>query len=360
MEEDEASADGTNCTNYNTPEYIAIAAVNSAIGGISFIGCLLVIGLIILFKKYLFFNQRLILYLTIAAALNTLSMLTEATVYYPQTEAFNEYCRFSGFFQQVAGWAQLLAISCITIELFLKVVLKWQTNKLHIEAVILIVIFVFPLSFNWVPFTTDAYGLSGPWCWIKYYNKNCTDKDYFGLAFSIVLWYGPIYPILLILSLLYIIILISIWYQKYHYEGMYDPERLIRRNLMFKEVRPLLWYPLIFLIIEIFPSINRIYDIVDRENETPIPLWWLHAIITPLEGGLIAAVYAIDPETRKRLRWRIITMYLMEWFCRKRNIRDYDFENEGISDSLLSQGRSLSTHKSLPRATTERYGTESV
>lgn len=360
MEEEDASADGTICIDYNTTDYIAIAAVNSAIGGISFIGCLLVIGLIVLFKKYLFFNQRLILYLTIAAALNTLSMLIEATVYYPQTEAFKHYCRFTGFFQQVAGWTQLLAISCITVELFLKVVLKWQTNKLHIEAVILVVIFVVPLTFNWVPFIKDTYGLSGPWCWIKSYNENCTKKDAFGQTLSIALWYGPIYPILLILSLLYIIILISIWHQKYRYEGMYDPERLIRRNLMLKEVRPLLWYPLIFLIIEIFPSINRVYDLVNMEKEYPEVLWWLHAIVTPLEGGLIAAVYAVDPETRKRLRWRIIMMYLMEWFCRKRNIHDYDFENEAISDSLLSEGRSLPAHKSFPRATAKSYETESV
>ena len=349
--------ESSNCTNYDATEFRAIAAVNSALGGVSFFACLLVIGLIFLFKKHRFFNQRLILYLTIAAALNTLSMLTEATVYYQQTEAFDIYCYVSAYFQQVAGWAQVLAVTCITIELLLKVFLKLQTNRLWLEIIFIIVIFVVPLLFNWIPFINNTFGKSGPWCWIRIQNENCTGEDSIGVVLSLTLWYATVYPLLLILSFAYVTVLISIWYQKYRYEGVFDPERQIRRNMMLSEVRPLLWYPLIFFLIEFFPLLNRLHEIISPTNDTTF-FWWLHAIVVPLEGGGIALAYALDPETRKRLRWSIIKMYLIECFNRRGNIDEYDFESNGMTDSLLSETKSLSTTKSYTQNANPQYGTK--
>ena len=356
---DEGSSSG-GCPNYNTTEFKAIAAVNSALGGVSLLACLLVIGLIFLFKKYLFFTQRLILYLTIAAAMNTLSMLTQAAVYYPHTDAFYGYCKWSGFFQQVAGWAQVLAITCITIDLFIRAVLTRQTSHPLIEGLYIFIIFVFPFLFNWIPFINDTYGPSGPWCWIKTAEQdeeNCPENGY-GRVLSMALWYGPIYPLLLILTVTYIIILISIWHRRHRYEGKYDPGSQIRRKLMLSEVHPLLWYPLIFFVIEVFPLINRIYNIVSPKEDNMV-FWWLHALVIPLEGGLIAVVYALDPETRKRLRWSVIKMYFIECFHQRRKIDDYDFRNDGLTDSLLSEDeeRSLSTRKQVEPNTKQNYGT---
>lgn len=355
-EMEESGDNESGCPDYDTEEFRAIAAVNSALGGVSFFACLLVIGLIFLFKKYRFFNQRLILYLTIAAALNTLSMLTEATVYYPQTEAFEIYCYVSAYFHQVAGWAQVLAVTCITIELLLKVFFKIQTNQLLLEIIFIIVTFVIPLSFNWVPFINNTFGKSGPWCWIRSQNENCTE-DIMGKILSMTLWYATVYPLLIILSLAYVTVLISIWYQKYRYEGVFDPERQIRRNMMLSEVRPLLWYPLIFLLIELFPLMNRLYELFSQNRNTTF-FWWMHAIVVPLEGGVIALVYALDPETRRRLRWSIIKMYLIECFTRKGNIDDYDFESNGMTDSLLSDTKSLSTTRPFTQNANPHYGTK--
>ena len=346
-----------NCTDYDTPEFRAIAAVNSALGGVSFFACLLVIGLIFLFKKHRFFNQRLILYLTIAAALNTLSMLTEATIYYPQTKAFDKYCSVSAYFQQVAGWAQVLAVTCITIELLLKVFFKLQTNRPLLEIIFIIVIFVVPLLFNWIPFINEKFGKSGPWCWIISQNDNCTEDDIEGIVLSLTLWYATVYPLLLILSLAYVTVLISIWYQKYRYQGVFDPERQRRRNMMLSEVRPLLWYPLIFFSIELFPLMNRLYELFSPHRDT-IFFWWMHAIVVPLEGGVIALVYALDPETRKRLRWSIFKMYLFECFNRRGNIDDYDFESDAMTDSLLSETKSLSTTRPYTQKANPQYGTK--
>ena len=358
MEPEGSSDNGSGCFDYNTEEFRAIAAVNSALGGVSLLACLLVIGLIFLFKKYLFFTQRLILYLTIAASLNTLAMLTEAAIYYPQTGAFKAYCVLSAFFQQVAGWSQVFAITCITIDLFLRAVLNYQTSRLCFEGLYIFTIFVLPLLFNWIPFLYHTYDLDGPWCWIRTTKVdeygNCVEHT-FGVVLSVVLWYGPIYPLLLILTVIYISILITIWHRRNRYEGKYNPESQIRKKLMLDEVRPLLWYPLIFFIIEIFPLMNRIYNIA-KPNENNMVFWWLQALIVPLEGGLIAVVYALDPETRKRLRWSVIKVYFIECFDRKGKIEDYNFQNEGMTDSLLSEDNSMSVRKQTQPNKNQDYG----
>ena len=257
----------------------------------------------------------------------------------------------------MAGWAQVLAVTCITLELFLKVFFKWQINRLLLEVIFIIVIFVIPLLFNWIPFINNTFGQSGPWCWIRSQNENCTDSDDMGVVLSLTLWYATVYPLLAILSFAYVIVLVSIWCQKYRYEGIYDPERLIRRNMMLSEVRPLMWYPLIFLVIELFPLVNRINELFSENQDLKV-FWWLHAIVVPLEGGVIALVYALDPETRKRLRWSIIKMYLIECFCHRGKIDDYDFESNGMTDSLLSETKSLSTTKPFTQNNNPHYGTK--
>lgn len=341
------SSSNFTCLAYNTTEYIAIAAVNSFLSAVSFLACLMVIGFIFLFKKHMFFTQRLILYLTIAAALNMLAMAIEATVYFPKTDAFEGYCMWTGFFQQVSGWAQIMGVACMTIDLFQRVVLHIDTSRLRFEIIYVSVIITVPLLFNWIPFIDKTYGLSGPWCWIRDYNGvpgNCT-KNEFGVVLALALWYGPVYPILLFLSVLYAIVVITIWRQKYLYQGNFDPHNQTKYNMRFKEVRSLLFYPLLIFFIEIFPLINRLYTLFSSDKDTTA-FWWLHAIAAPFEGGLIAIIYTFDTETLRRLRFSVFRVYVIECFTCRKEVEEYHFEYGDVSDSLLIDDKSSSKEHS--------------
>jgi len=67
-------------------------------------------------------------------------------------------------------------------------------------------------------------------------------------------------------------------------------------------VRTLLAYPLIFLGLYIFPTINRIQDWVDPDYDIFI-LWLLHSITAPALGfaNSIAYVVGLDPEVKYKL-----------------------------------------------------------
>ena len=325
----------TNCTNYRTAEYIAVAAVNSALAGITFFACLFVIGLIFLFKKYLFFTQRLILYLCIATGLENLFVAVQASVYFPQTDAYRAYCIASGFLSLVTNWAKVFAYCCITCDLFLRAVLHKESS--HMEWLYIFIIFIVPFLFNWIPFIELSFGEAGAWCWIRNQNEDCSEHQ-LGVILRLVTWYAPIYPILFITLVFYIIILVHVRHQVKLYEGTFDPVTQKRKELMAKEIRPLLAYPFLFLFFNLFALLNRLYETFS--GETSIVLFWLQAIFHPLSGAVIALVYTLDPETQQRLCRSNLQGELVNCCSWKGKVEEYPIEIPPISDSFSSKNYS--------------------
>lgn len=329
------------CVSYNTSEFIALAAVNSILGGVSLIACLMVIGLIFFLKKYLIFTQRLILYLTIAAALSSFGIVMQAATYFPDNNAYRVYCMVSAFFNQTTACSQLMAVCCITLDLFLTAVLQKKSRR---EWIFILVIFVLPLLFNWIPFIDSTYGEVGPWCWIRAVNANCTVHK-FGLAMRIILWYGLLFPILAAVLVVYIIILVFSRHQVHKFQGKYDPDAQRQKQMMAEEIKPLLAYPIIFFFLHFFSLINQVYHIFNKEPLTA--LYWLEAIVTPLDGGIFALVYFLDKETRERLHWRKLKGECIK-FCWTGEVKEYQLERV----------RTDSLH--LPDYSTESYVSSDV
>lgn len=75
-------------------------------------------------------------------------------------------------------------------------------------------------------------------------------------------------------------------------------------------------YPVIFFLLSIPPLINRIQSLANPRNPE-LALWYIAAMSFPLSGGLIAVVYVLQPDTRKRLRWKYLRAGLMECIGKK-------------------------------------------
>ena len=264
-------------------------------------------------KKYLLFTQRLILYLCIATALENLFVVTQASVYFPETNAYRVYCIATGFFNLLTIWSEVFAYCCITIDLFLRAVVH---REKRIEVIYILIIFFAPFLFCWIPFIDLAYGEAGPWCWIRDQNEDDDECSTYtlGVVLRIVLWYGPIYPILFLTLIFYVVILVSVRQETKKYEGKFDPINRKRQQLLRTEVYPLLVYPMLFLFFNIFSLVNRLYETI--AGESSIGLFWLQAVIDPLRGGVIALIYTLDRETRQRLRWRNLKGELLNRFSR--------------------------------------------
>ena len=328
------------CFPYTSKEYQAVTILSASVAIVSALACILVTMGIIYFKKYLFFTQRLILYLCVAASLNaTAEILRLHSVFFDVESGWQRrLCMASGCFEQVSAWWQLLAVSCITLSVFVKVLCNRNPEK--VEILFPILIFILPLTINWIPFINSTYGRAGAWCWIRNVDSECKPIP-FGQFLRFALWFVPLYIILFFLLVSYFLILCKIRLQKRKWHGRYDPDAEEQREKMRKEVWPLLWYPAFYIFLNIFPLINRTQGAISPHHPVLV-LWLLQAISSPLQGGFVCVAYALDNETfrRRNFTW-ILTI------CRKSpEIREYRHEiYPGDTDSLLLGKNTLTSHE---------------
>ncbi len=289
-----------NCSSpYDAPEYVGVTVASVVSAFVSFAASAFVIFLILFFKRWKVLVQRLIFFLSIATLLNGVALMLHRVDYDRSTVEIDKenFCVVAGFLEQQTGWMQLDAVVCITVHLFLCAVLNVRLEKL--EWVYISGIFIVPLFFNWIPFINIAYGQAGAWCWIRDRNDDCSIFE-FGRVLQFVLWYVPLYLILLLLIVLYIFILYKLHRTRSHWVGRYDPTTERIKEQTRTEVAPLIWYPVIYVVLNLFPLINRIHNFA-YPSEPNIVLWYLHAITYPLTGAFVALPFLLDKDTRKTL-----------------------------------------------------------
>ena len=320
---------------------IVVGGLNAASGFVSLLASCFVIALVVLFKKWQFFTQRLVLYLAISVAFQSIAAMIIKVDYNNETSEFYlRFCQFSGFVLQNASWMVLNAVASITVYVFVGAVFSKQTDRF--EAVYLFFIFVFPLLLNWIPFIDTAYGNAGVWCWIRSEDNFC-NRFLFGQILQFILWYIPLYLILTVLLFLYVVILVKIHcYDRHRWTGNYklvDEQHQIK--MMSREIRSLLRYPLIYFLINLFPLALRIYRVVENDISKVLPLWILTAIFYPIQGGFMALAFTLDPDTRKRLRWVQIKSAAKE-LCQR---NDKDFISEYPAEHIISDAENSSMYK---------------
>ncbi len=319
----------SSCETYQDESYTKVAMIAASSGTFSLVASLAVILVILVFKKYNFFIQRLILYLCIAVALNSASIVMRFSraKYHTEANDLHRLCVAMAFIDQTTLWSVTLAFTCMTFNMVMVVLFNKGTTVLEMGYICFI--FFFPLMFNWIPFIGEGYGEAGAWCWIRSHNyqQNCSENK-MGLVMQYVLWYGPHYLLLGILFVAYIVVIFRVIRKRYQWRGLYttSTEDQTQQLVMKEMVFPIIFYPLGFLLLNIFPLVNRIYDTFHDPNYI---LWILHATFSPLQGGYIALVYVLDRETMRRLNLRELKAYL---FHRRTPVKEYP-ATKGFTDS---------------------------
>lgn len=338
-----SQANTSNATNLNCPDvdshYVDITTtVGVATACLSFFACVVVIILMLLLKKYHFRPQRLILYLTISVMINCLSITTHK-IYYIMVHRYNianettsRFCIFAGYFSLTSGWFELMAVTALTINMFLTVVVKKSADWL--EGAYFLLVFFLPFTFTWIPFIHRAYGPTGPWCWIRLNDDECHSFIY-GICFRFILWYVPLNAILVVLVVLYGIVICHVSKQKNSWDGNFNPMLRRMKLKMQKEVRPLIWYPLIYFLLHLIPLAHHLA--LEFSSKPQYVLWFLTAITLPLQGGFIALAFTFDAKTLRRLRWNRLKG-IMRRIGKGSGVVEYPAEHvdENITDSSSS------------------------
>lgn len=310
---------------YETRKYDVIMGLRSGFSFLSFIVIICMMAIIILFKKYLFFTQRLILYLALANLAYSLSAACNLTGRVAYKHIATQYCVFIGFAEQITIWWTLMATACIMIDLFVKAVCKKNTDRL--EIVYLFFIFVSPLLFCWIPFIKYSFGADGVFCWIRELNQyDCGDFN-FGKWLRYGIYYIPLYLLMILLIVLYIPVVVFVRRRQNRWAGIFNPEAHAIQKMIATEIRPLIYYPLIVIIINVFPLIKQIYATTGHNETVYYFISLFSAAIYPFQGFFVVIAFTLDPETRNKLNGRTIYAALVQC-CRKSDVKLYPAQKD--------------------------------
>lgn len=323
------SSSSDNCTYYNEERFAVVAAVRATVGTLSAVCCLLVAGMILLFRKYRCFCQRLILYLAVAAFVHSLSYPLARVNYYTPRQLHSPYCNFAGFFSHYTSWVEVLALCCLTFNVFLNAVVdKWLTR---LEAVYIFLPYLLPFLWVWIPFINHSFGNGEAWCDIRPIESDCS-RYLIGDIMRFVLWYVPLYILCIAMLVAALVAAYMIHRNSKLWYGIHDPFKEEKTNMLKSNVRPLIWYPVLYSILNVFSVANQVDVAIDPTN-TVLVLWYLHVLTSPLRGAVIALAYALDHDTRRRLNWTQLKTALRLCY-RGDDVDEYSAVNCSVSESV--------------------------
>jgi len=210
---------------------------------------------------------------------------------YTHEELLFGLCYTQGITMQFFEVAEFMWITVIAYNLYL-VIVKNNINVSDTEKIYHGVVWgvAFIATIAPVFMTNRGYGLAGVWCWII--------RDLIIARF--VLFYIPLYLMIIFVIVLYVMIISRIYK---HIENMKQDEKETRKAKEFQ--RKIIVYPIIFLVLYIFPTINRIYDWLNEDDS--FVLYLLHAASSPLLGFVNSICYGFDEELRKNWKeWLVL------------------------------------------------------
>mmetsp|Transcript_16760 Transcript_16760/g.23310 ORF Transcript_16760/g.23310 Transcript_16760/m.23310 type:complete len:339 (-) Transcript_16760:43-1059(-) len=264
-------------SSLTTTQIDVIATTRVVLSSIALVTCTFVVIVIVLFRKYQFPSSRLILWLSVASALQTFSFYT------PPKEEVPSLCYFEAIWTSFFDWSIALWICVIATNLFQVVVLQKSGSEIvsyekwyHAFVwVISLIVALLPLS------QSGVYGDSGAWCWIVGTQQ----------AWRVGVWYGPLFFFFGYVIIMYFWILKRLYAPSDALQKEGEEEARNRKRAAVKLAR----YPLIFIVLWIFPIINRAQNWISDSDG----VFWLvlmHTICTSLQGTINSIVYCIDED----------------------------------------------------------------
>ncbi|XP_076021830.1 cyclic AMP receptor-like protein A isoform X2 [Genypterus blacodes] len=285
---------------------MVILRVKRATGTFSIVGCVFMLLVIWLLRRYHSLAQ-MILCLTVAAFCDSVAYVIGDS--YPE----GSLCLFQAFWLTYFDWSALAWVCLITLNLYLNLVREMSTNRYqmfyHLTA------WGVPLVMASLPLAKGIYGPAGAWCWI-------TDDTDDHVAWRFGIWYVPLFSLIFLMICCYARIIFVANKRMQSWLGTFNPERERRKVSLAEEIKPLKWYPSVYLLVSLFPLINRIHN-ASYPNDPSFPLTLLHVLSAPLHGLANAFVFGLDKEWWSLLNPTGMQLALQSRLCDRTRIGEY-------------------------------------
>lgn len=311
--------DKCNSTSFpiKTDDWDALIFCKRASASLSAVGCIFTLFVLIFYKRYMQFTQRLIIHLCIAAFLEAIGFFFLDR---HATEANSDMCKFQASWLQYCLWAILLWTLFIAINLLFNIM--WEKTLKKFEVPFSLCCWGLPFIIMCIPFfitpykpydQASHYGPSGPWCWL--------DKDL--IYWKIGLWYG--WACLSSLGIFVLIVVKNCKRGTHAIEGAlyfnfkWDQPTIIRDLHIIRAHHAVFF----FLILVVFPFVNDVYYHIHCDYLFALLL--LESLSVPFFGGAVTVSFLLDKSTRYVLHPKVITEMLRrkfkifdEWLSKER------------------------------------------
>ena len=307
-----------------------ISAVHKTFSSLSLISCFSVGVLILLMGEQKILVQKMILFLVFSAFFSSISYLLGNV-----DSSDSHGCRFQSFMMQYFDWATLLWVLMISINMLLVVKnISFKRKYLCYHAAV----WFGALFWSVIPFFEDTYGHAGLWCWIK--------KDYPGYRFGT--WFGPLIFTCVSMCIIFLYVIMYV-YQATRAQSGATAEMENRNKRYRTELRPLLFYPLIYVILSIPTFMYRIDDESHPDKAPNYALLIIAAIFSPSKGSAMSIIFSIvNIKLIQNLTWKKLKNQLM--LCFKRENQAQVTHNIQLEDQSCTEKSSVP--KMSPQMTT--------
>ncbi len=268
----------------------------------SVISSIIVILIIIVLKRYNKITQRLIMYLNTAIFFNSTSFIIRGFGY--NILHYKLVCQLTGYYGQLTAGLILSSIWCIIIEIVLNAWRQQGASKC-LEIFYLILIFIVPSVTGTIPFIVNEYGRSSAWCWIRSMDDD-GKRSTLGTVLQYVLWYIPLYTLILVGGCVYFIGICVIGVRIRKHSKLYSSDGSIeKQKSLLKELHQFRWYPVVYFFINLVPLANRLYEVFNADAAPLIELWIASGTIEGLQGIIVAIIFITHSSTRRQIMAKI-------------------------------------------------------
>ncbi|OMJ89052.1 hypothetical protein SteCoe_8876 [Stentor coeruleus] len=268
----------------------------------SSLGSIFIIVAYVTMKKSLF-SLRLVVYMTIADLLHSISLIIPPTS--------NTLCLIQGILLQFTSASSVLWSAIMAFSIF-NASIRNDNNVEGKENIFLVVGYIFPLILTILPVITDSYGYSQGWCWIK-------PADH-GVIWRLVCFYAVLFFVIIFNLSVY-----GFVYGKIRQEILNIPDeeaQKVNRDLLTR----LKFYPIILIFCYTTVTIMRMCEMFNSN----INIFWFtlaSGLSVSLLGLLNSIAYGLSKDVREHLKFLL---------CKKKTRHSSPFDPNPTTGSINS------------------------
>ncbi|KAH3765518.1 slime mold cyclic amp receptor protein [Pelomyxa schiedti] len=269
---------------------LAIVWVRVSMSALSLAGTSSVLLVSLCLRQWKTTASRLVLYLLASSLVASLANLLSIGI--GAKPELDPLCIAQAIIMQFGQVMEFAWVTAIAVHLLWGLVLKKGTT-LKFEIILLGFVYFGAFLLTILPCLTSDYGPAGYWCWI-------TSADKLGHMWQLVAFYVPLSCCTTVMIVIYVLVF-RMAYKTFAKSRM---SLLLARNgprtsyqIMMQQ---LAIYPVVFVLVWIFPMVNRIQNWIS-DNDVFI-LYLLQVCTAPLLGFFNSIFYAYDLSLFSKLR----------------------------------------------------------